>query len=247
MSGLKDLIAQHLAATVRSSAVDATPFQHLELTRVFPPDFYAEMLANLPDTRFYGDLQHSDARLPNGRSARRKLELRPARLRHLPPKQREIWTAVSLALLSEEVGAAYREQFSSVLDARFQRPVREMKFHPAAMLLRDLGGYKISIHTDSPRKAVTTQYYLPKDETQKHLGTSFHVKTGGDFQEVCRMDFAPNTGYAFPVAPDSWHGVGQMQDSDGERNSIMLIYYVDQGPVGEFLNRLKQFSQDLLA
>ena len=61
------------------------------------------------------------------------------------------------------------------------------------------------------------------------------------------MDFAPNTGYAFPVAPDSWHGVGQMQDSDGERNSIMLIYYVDQGPVGEFLNRLKQFSQDLLA
>ena len=135
MSGLKDLIAQHLAAAVRSTAVDATPFQHLELTRVFPPDFYAEMLANLPDTRFYGDLQHSDARLPDGRSARRKLELRPARLRHLPPKQCEIWTAVSLALLSEEVGAAYREQFSSILDARFQRPIREMKFHPAAMLL----------------------------------------------------------------------------------------------------------------
>ena len=247
MPELKDLIAGHVASAIRSTNVDAVPFQHLELQGVFPPDFYREMLENLPETRQYGELQHADARLPNGRSARRKLELRAPRLRHLPARQREIWTAVSCALLSEEVRAAYCEKFATALDARFQGPHRAIKLHPAAMLLRDLGGYKISIHTDSPRKAITTQYYLPKSDSQTNLGTTFHSKMDGGFQEVRRMDFAPNTGYAFPVTADSWHGVGQMRDSDGERNTIMLIYYIDQGIVGELVNRAKQFAQDLLA
>jgi hypothetical protein len=114
------------------------------------------------------------------------------------------------------------------------------------MLLRDLGGYKISIHCDSFRKAITTQYYLPRDESQLHLGTTFHEKRrDGTFEEVTTLEFAPNTGYAFPVVADSWHSVRQMNQDDGERNSLMLIYYVDQGWLGENINRAKRFAEDV--
>jgi hypothetical protein len=247
MAELSQNVLQHLAGTVRSTCLVTSPFQHLELHDVFPPAFYGEIQANLPETRFYGELQHSDARLPNGRSARRKLELRPARLCHLPPKQREFWTGVARLLASTEVEAAYREKFADALASRLQKSLRDVKLHPAAMLLRDLGGYKISIHTDSFRKAITTQYYLPRDDSQAHLGTSFHAKKDGDFTKVRTMKFVPNCGYAFPVTDDSWHSVEQMRDSDGERNTIMLIYYLDQGIAGEFFNQAKQLTQDLLA
>src|SRR5438046_2285673 len=79
-----------------------------------------------------------------------------------------------------------------------------IKFHAIPILLRDLGGYKISIHCDSPRKAITTQYYLPADESQLHLGTTFHMQDECGFTKVRTLRFAPNTGYAFPVTDQSW-------------------------------------------
>ena len=96
------------------------------------------------------------------------------------------------------------------------------------------------------RTAITTQYYLPSDHSHTHLGTSFHKKGEAGFTKVRTLEFAPNSGYAFPVGNDSWHGVEKMCDSDGERNSIMLIYYVHQGVFGELFNHAKQGAQDLL-
>ena len=239
-------ILDYLVKAVESVPLTREPFDHLRLNTVFPVSCYSEIIANLPDTRYYGELNHSDARLPNGRSARRKLELRAAYLRRLPEPQREIWSGVASALSSPGLEAAFKERFSAALEQRFQRPVRDLRLHPAAMLLRDLGGYKISIHCDTFRKAITTQYYLPRDVSQVHLGTTFHEKRGdGTFVEVKTLEFAPNSGYGFAVVRDSWHSVRQMTGDDGERNSLMLIYYADQGWLGESINRAKRLGQDV--
>jgi hypothetical protein len=239
-------ILDHLIGVVRNAKLLTEPFGYLQFDSVFPPDDYAEIVANLPDTRYYGELHHSDALLPNGRSARRKLELRPAHLRKLPEPQRRIWTSIAAAFASSELEAAYKERFSAVLEARFQKPSRGLKLHPAAILLRDLGGYKISVHCDTSRKAITTQYYLPSDRSQLHLGTVFHEKKhDGGFVEAKTLEFAPNSGYAFAVVPDSWHSVRQMTNEDGVRDSLMLIYYLDQGWIGETVNHAKRFAQDL--
>jgi len=58
-------------------------------------------------------------------------------------------------------------------------------------------------------KAITTQYYLPRDESKAYLGTVFHRKNAvdGTFERVEQLRFVPNTGYAFPVLADSWHSV----------------------------------------
>ena len=239
-------VLNHLIKRVREVPLMADPFHHLRFETAFPLDCYAEIIANLPETRFYGELKHSDALLPNGRSARRKLELRPAHLRKLPGRQRKIWSAVASAFNAPELEAAYRERFSDALERRFHGSLRNLKLHPAAMLLRDLGGYKISIHCDTFRKAITTQYYLPRDASQLHLGTTLHKKEPeGGFTEATTLEFNPNSGYAFPVVAESWHSVRQMENDDGERNSLMLIYYVDQGWLGETVNRVKRFAQDL--
>lgn len=121
-----------------------------------------------------------------------------------------------------------------------------VKFKPAVMLLRDLGGYKISVHTDTLRKAITTQYYLPSDKSQIHLGTSLHNGKREGYSKFKNLDFLPNTGYAFPVSSESWHSVQKMDSSDKPRNSLMVIYYVHQGIMGELINALKQLAQDLV-
>jgi hypothetical protein len=237
-----------LIEAVRAAPLRSEPFDHLQLDTVFPRSWYDHITANLPDTQYYGELKHADARLPNGRSARRKLELRPAHLRNLPESQRKMWNAIAAALTSPALEAVYKDRFTGALNRRFQRHLAALKLHPAAMLLRDLGGYKISVHCDSFRKAITTQYYLPRDGSQLHLGTTFHRKeSDGAFVEVERLNFAPNSGYAFPVVADSWHSVRQMTSHDGDRNSLMLIYYIDQGWVGETFNRVKRFAQDVRA
>ena len=42
---------------------------------------------------------------------------------------------------------------------------------------------------------------------------------------VKRLDFLPNTGYAFAVTERSWHGVEPVRETGASRNSLMLIYY----------------------
>ncbi|HWY52758.1 MAG TPA: hypothetical protein VNW72_14875 [Chthoniobacterales bacterium] len=239
-------ILDHLINAVRTVPLTEKPFDHLQLCAVFPPSCYAQIIANLPETRYYGELNHSDARLPSGRSARRKLELRTAQLRKLPEPQRKIWSAIASAFKAPELEAVYKERFAAALECRFQKPARNLKLHPAGILLRDVGGYKISVHCDTFRKAITTQYYLPRDASQLHLGTTFHEKKqDGTFVEVKTLEFAPNSGYGFAVVSDSWHSVRQMKNEDGTRDSLMLIYYLDQGWLGEGVNSAKRFIQDL--
>src|SRR2546423_1060864 len=151
MFALADSLIGHLTKTIGAAPLDSAPFDHVSVPQAFPPELYEKMMRALPATKFYGELQHADARVPDGHSARRKLELRPAPLRRLPAEQRELWNEIAAALNSPEVETAFKNRFTAALEKRFRRPPRELHFHPAAMLLRDLGGYKISIHCDSPR------------------------------------------------------------------------------------------------
>ena len=236
-------ILRHLIAVLGEARLETSPFDHVRLSNVFPVSLYPMIIDNLPATGYYGQLKHSDAVLPSGLSARRKLELRPAQLRHLPDSQRKFWMDIGATLESPELESGFKALFTRALD---QRAIRDAKLRPVAMLLRDLGGYKISIHSDTFRKAITTQYYLPVDDSQLHLGTAFHTKNTREcgFSKVKALDFSRNTGYAFPVTAESWHSVEPMKDSDGERNSLMLTYYVRQGLLGETFIRLKRFMQD---
>jgi hypothetical protein len=237
-SGALDLVDR-----VEQSALETRPFPHAYIERVFPSDYYRRLLDLLPATRRYRELRHRDARLPDGTSARRKFYLFPEQIAFLPAEQRAFWMEISRALRAPALQEAFKRKFRDALERRFQRPIDRLSFYPVPMLLRDFPGYRIGIHGDSLSKAITAQFYLPRDDAQAHLGTVLHeARSGPDAERTRRLAFRPATGYAFPVVyHESWHSVVQTRPGDGERNSIMLTYYVQQRPADWLLERLKRW------
>lgn len=231
---LHQRIASHLADVIAATPVDSAPFDHMVLEGIFPPDVYARLRDLLPADTYYRELKHTDAILPDGRSARLQFPLLPQNIARLAEPARSFWNIVAAALHSAQVEAAYRVKFRSTLERVAGKPMDRIRLRPYTTLFRDLGGYMISIHPDSPRKAITTQYYLPADGSQLHLGTVFHAKRAdGTFEAARSMRFAPNSGYAFAVTPDSYHSVNPMRPDDRPRDSLMIIINFDRGPLVE--------------
>lgn len=96
---------------------------------------------------------------------------------------------------------------------------------PVAILYRDFGGCAIGVHPDIADKVATMQFSLPEDESQRHLGTTFHVKEGDRFVEVKTNRFAPNSAYGFARTASSWHSVKRLKMTEKPRNSIALTLY----------------------
>jgi hypothetical protein len=233
-----------LAGRVEAIPLETVPFDHLYLQHMFSPDEYRRLLDHLPETRRYRELTHREAVQPDGTSARRKFYLLPEHVRWLPAEQRAYWRELSRHLRSRGLQKAFKSKFRAALEQRFGTSIDKLSFYPVPMLLRDLGGYRIGIHGDGQRKAITVQFYLPRDESQAHLGTLFHEGRNGEAaQRTKRLAFVPGAGYAFPVIRhQSWHSVPQTADSDGERNSLMLTYYVQQGPLAWLAQRIHRLA-----
>jgi hypothetical protein len=57
------------------------------------------------------------------------------------------------------------------------------------------------------------------------------------------MPFLPSSGYAFPVtASKSWHSAALTSDSDGERVTMMVTYYVAETPHQWLKLRLRRLA-----
>ena len=232
-----------LVARIEARPLQNAPFDHLYLEDVFPPALYNTLLDHLPETRRYRELTHREAMQADGRSARRKFYLFPEQIMLLPAAQRAVWLEVSRVLRAPALQDAFKHKFRATLERRFGRSIDHLSFYPVPMLLRDFGGYRIGIHCDSIGKAITAQFYLPRDDAQAHMGTILHEARDGEAAlRTKTMQFRPATGYAFPVVfRESWHSVARTSATDGARNSLMLTYYVEENPGRWLANRVKRF------
>lgn len=89
---------------------------------------------------------------------------------------------------------------------------------------------------------------MPKDEAHTNIGTIFHGRdANGKLTRDTQMRFAPNTGYAFAVTDDSWHSADPVDASVDTRDSILLTYFVDQGPIKKLRNRAKRVGNFILS
>jgi hypothetical protein len=218
-----------LIATVSRAPLQSEPFEHIYMENVFAPGIYEQLLVRLPEKRRFHELRHRDAMRVDGRSTRLRMYLYPERLWFLPEPQRSFWLALSRTLRSPALQEAFKQKFRRSLETRFGRGVERLSFYPVPILVCDLPGYRIGVHADALSKAITVQFYLPRDASQRHLGTVFHEGRTGDAAERTKaLAFLPATGYAFAVMPkESWHSVRPTREADGERYSIMLTYYVE--------------------
>lgn len=225
-------VTEDLVAAVTRSPLRQHPFDHVYLEEAFAPDTYADMLAEMPRETFFHQLVHRDALRADGTSTRLRMYLYPELLRALPESNRRAWMPVARALCSPELQRAFKIKFKATLEERFGKPVEKINLYPIPILLRDQPGYRIGIHADVPTKAITVQFYLPSDSSQRHIGTIFHESRDGEgAARTTQMPFMPASGYAFPVtAQKSWHSAAQTDESDGERVSMMVTYYVTERP-----------------
>ena len=218
--------------------------------RIFPDDFYAQMVEEMPVTEDYramsGKSKMGSSR-SDGKPTRTKIDLFPEYIRHLPPKKRAVWDATGRVLRSKELQSAFVQRLAHGLKGRFGENFAKVNMYPVPILTRDIPGYRIFKHTDSLWKGITVQFYLPADNSTPHIGTIFHeVLPNGRKPKKAQMPFSPNSGYAFAVADNTWHSADPVGDEVKTRDSILLTYFVDAGPWRFVRNRGRRLANFVL-
>jgi len=238
---------EHVCASIETAPENREPFAHLRLADVFPADVYSRMLELMPAQQDYRSMS-GRAKKAQTLEVRTKLDLFPEWIRNLAPVKREVWSEVGQALCSSQVRLAFMRRLAPGLEKRFGTGYESVGTYPIPVLTRDVPGYKIKIHPDTRWKAMTVQFYLPRDRAIEHVGTVFHSRDAdGTFQLGARMPFAPNSGYAFAVGEDTYHSVDLVGSEVQTRDSILLTYFVDDDVFQKMHNRGKRAGNGLLA
>src|SRR5260221_10218070 len=190
---VKDL-SDFVAESVQRAREGSAPFCHLQFDRVFPTDFYAEMLRTMPDDNDYRPMSGKSkigSSRPDGKPTRTKIDLFPEYIRHLPAEKLAVWEAVGRVLRSEKVKSALMQKLGPGLQKRFGENFGSVGMYPVPILTRDIPGYRVFKHTDSLWKGITVQLYLPADDSNKNIGTIFHERRpDGTKPRVTQMPFA---------------------------------------------------------
>jgi hypothetical protein len=238
-------LRNHVVNAVEAAVASDAPFYHLVLDRVFPDDVYAAMLANMPASSDYRPM-HGRSKghdLADGTHTRVKIDLFPEYTRWLKPEKRTVWDIVGRALCSAAVRDAFMRRLAPGLSRRFGAGFAKVGMFPIPVLTRDIPGYLITPHPDTHWKGITVQLYLPPDRSIEHIGTIFHRRLAdGSLPKDKQMSFAPNTGYAFAVDTDTWHSADRIGPEVKTRDSILLTYFVDAGPLKYLRNRAKRLG-----
>ena len=233
-------LTRYLVELIEQARASASPFYHLEFDRVFPPDVYEAMLREMPNSNDYRALpgRNNVNILDDGSATRVKIDLFPEYIRNLPEQKRELWDVVGRALCSQEVRDAFVRRLGPGLERRFGAGYRDVGMFPIPILTRDVPKYRITPHTDTKWKGITVQFYLPPDDTTKHIGTIFHERLpDGSMPQAIKMPFSPNTGYAFAVSDNTWHSADPVGPEVKTRDSILHTYFVDLGLLRIVRNR----------
>ena len=210
---------------IRTAKLSRNPYPHVYIKDVYPPRVYACMRRYMPGgddadsltgimkrtqkkPRFAIPLR--DAKGPFKNTARNTV------VKALPNP--DFWHAFAWHLGSNKVKEAWLYVFRQTLNKRVGR-MRSNKMYYSMDLTRDLTGYNIRPHRDTPNKYVTTLYYLPETADNPFIGTvalkqsgSFKDKTANyqewkSFSVVKAAAYVPNSAFAFVPCKKSWHGV----------------------------------------
>ena len=170
------------------------------------------------------------------------LELGEKHLATLPEDKRQFWDGLQRWLVGGRFGHLLFSKFGPFIEERFKGQATP-EFYDESLLVQDITNYKLGPHTDAPRKVITVLFYLPKDESQQHLGTSIYVPNepnftcpGGPhypregFEKLYSMPFVTNSLFCFLKTPNSFHGVEPVGDPDTRRWLLLYDIYARQMP-----------------
>lgn len=227
----------HAAYKVANAPLNDFPYPHLYVENIFPADFYAALQAMLPQPADMRPIEQ--VRPVKGYKERFVLDLGSDQVASLPPTKQAFWQEMRNWLIAGRFSSVVAAKFGKQLNERFGP--QHTEFYDEALLVQDITNYSLGPHTDAPRKVITLLFYLPKDESQKHLGTSLYVPKneafacpGGPhyphdrFDRVWTMPFMPNALFAFAKTDRSFHGVEPIADENCRRWLLLYDVYVSR-------------------
>src|SRR5437763_11829139 len=125
--------------SVQNAHADEAPFLHLRFDRVFPDDFYAEMLQAMPvaeDYRAMSGKSKMGSTRPDGKPTRAKIDLFPEYIRHLPPNKGTVWGVAGRVLRSKVLKAAFVLTLAPGLKRRFGENFANVHRYPVLISIR---------------------------------------------------------------------------------------------------------------
>jgi hypothetical protein len=206
------------------------PYPHVYVPNVFPADVYAELQRQIPDPKAM--IPIAEARPVKGYKERFVQDI-SGQMNGLTDDQKSFWHGMARTLRTKAFRDVMVTRFRPFIAERFKN--QPVKLFDETLLVEDITHYSLGPHTDTPAKVVTVLFYLPKDDSQAHLGTSLYVPKhvgrtcpGGphyiheDFERAATMPFLPNSMFAFVKSDVSFHGVEPVTDPDVRR--WLLLY-----------------------
>jgi hypothetical protein len=189
--------AKHVTDRIAAAPMCETPWRHLHVTEVFPADFYARLVRGLPKPHQLQPLSYKTTM----RHVMNFYDDMGVTNTKVPPQ----WCEVR-----DELFDPLRE----ILEARFG--IRGSYIRGSVVY--DRPGYELGPHTDMPDTTITALFYLPKDDSTKHMGTVLvrgrdpdragrdHA-WGPEFSPVVEVPYVPNSALFFQRTDASFHAV----------------------------------------
>lgn len=229
-----------LAYKVGNAQFNLFPYPHLYVPDVFPAEFYRRLQQNLPDPGAMIPIEA--ARKVRGYKERFVLGLDETSLATLPAAKQAFWADLAGWLIGANFQSLVLRKFQPFIDQRFGGR-KDVQFYDEGLLVQDITHYSLGPHTDAPRKVVTMLFYLPPDESQKHMGTSMYLPRDPEFKcpggphhhrdqfaLLHTNPFLPNSMFAFFKTDNSFHGVEPVADPDCRRWLLLYDIYTRELP-----------------
>jgi hypothetical protein len=206
---------------------------------VFPQDYYDELLSRLPPLDWMKPIAETGSVSGDAYGSRYIADVAEIeeREQEKDPKT-QFWAGLGQWMMSDRFRAAVLEKFRPDMAGRFGQGAG-VSTDIDARLVRDFTNYSIGPHTDTPRKLASLLFYLPRDDSMSHLGTSIYAARDASFRcegtrhhpykgfkRVASMPYVPNALFAFFKTDYSFHGVDPITDRNVERNLLLYNIYV---------------------
>lgn len=237
------LILEHVLQRVASSSVIDDPFPYVVIDRIFPDDYYAEMLAQFPAPESLRPIAETGRVARDNYRERNVVLFTDDEFARMSADQQHFWREFAGWMYSDLFLNLFVLKFQKALEPRLRNILAKeptLKARGDALLVNDQTNYAIGPHTDAPHRLVTFLFYLPRDESMRELGTSVYrakdpnfVCWGGphhpseQFELVRTVEFLPNRLLTFPKTDRSFHGVEQIHRVGVNRplliNNIRLL------------------------
>lgn len=175
------------------------PYPHIHIKRIFPEEFYQEILDNIPSIEEY---------TPKPKYAGKQTSTLD-RIDLLSESKRKFWGKMEKWFKSKD--------FSDLLLEKFN--IRKEGFSDY-FLHKDLEDFEIKPHRDLRSKLVTYLFYFPRDDSLPELGTQILVPKRGIqipdttehqdwklFNVVKSAEYLPNSFFSFMPSDKSYHSV----------------------------------------